>query len=99
MWSANIQFSFSTENGHSCLKIVIVKMLEQFLSLKHRFIVHRCERGLEHRRQVKTEEVIAMSQNKIKNNKSIWCHDLSFISVSLPSGAAKGFPEQCVNSG
>ena len=66
MWSANIQFSFSTENGHSCLKIVIVKMLEQFLSLKHRFIVHRCERGLEHRRQVKTEEVMAMSQNRIK---------------------------------
>ena len=65
MWSANIQFSFSTENGHSCLKIVIVKMLEQFLSLKHRFIVHRCERGLEHRRQVKTEEVMAMSQNRI----------------------------------
>ena len=66
MWSANIQFSFSTENGHSCLKIVIVKMLEQFLSLKHRFIVHRCERGLEHRRQVKTEEVMAMSQNRIR---------------------------------
>ena len=71
-------------------------MLEQFLSLKHRFIVHRCERGLEHRRQVKTQEVMAMSQNK---NGSIFCHDQSFVSVSVPSRAAKGFPEQCVNSG
>ena len=84
MWSANIQFSYSTENGHSCLKIVIVKMLEQFLSLKHRFIVHRCERGLEHRRQVKTQEVIAKSQ------KQKWKYFLSWLEFCFSLSAKQG---------